>query len=81
MLSFIPPKSLSPKQYQIHYIFAFSSVGRPLISVNTSLLSLVAQNILNIEYKKHPLLELTFDNNNRQKCLDLRPLLPMILRY
>ena len=53
--------------------------------VTNSLLSLVAQNILDIildiEYKKHPLLELTFDDGNRQKCLDLRPLLPMVLRY
>ena len=49
--------------------------------VNTSLLSLVAQNILDIEYKKYPLLELTFDQNNRQKCLDLRPLLPLVLKY
>ncbi len=53
--------------------------------VTNSLLSLVGQNILDIildiEYKKHPLLELTFDDGNRQKCLDLRPLLPMVLRY
>ena len=49
--------------------------------VTTSLLNLVAQNILDIEYKKHPLLELAFDDGNRQKCLDLRPLLPLVLRY
>ena len=49
--------------------------------VTTSLLSLVAQNILDIEDKKHPLLELTFEDGNRQKCLDLRPLLPLVLKY
>ena len=49
--------------------------------VTTSLLSLVAQNILDIEYRKHPLLELTFDQNNRQKYLDLRPLLNIVLKY
>ena len=31
MLSFIPPRNLSPELDQIHYLFAFSTVGRPLI--------------------------------------------------
>ena len=47
----------------------------------TPLLNLVVQNILDIEYRQHPLLELTFDDNNQQKRLDLRPLLPIILRF
>ncbi len=46
----------------------------------TPLLNLVAQNILDIEYGKHPLLELAWDDNNRQKRIDLRPLLPIVLR-
>ena len=45
------------------------------------LLSLVAQNILDIEYRKLPFLELTFDNGDRQRRLDLRPLLPIVLKY
>ena len=47
----------------------------------TPLLSLVAQNILDIEYGQHPLLELIFDNGDRQRRLDLRPLLPIVLKY
>ena len=46
----------------------------------TPLLNLIAQNILDIEYGKHALLELTFDNGDRQMCVDLRPLLPIVLR-
>ncbi len=46
----------------------------------TPLLNLVAQNILDIEYRKHALLELTFDDNDRQMRVDLRPLLPIVLR-
>ena len=46
----------------------------------TPLLNLVAQNILDIEYRKHALLELTFDNGDRQMHVDLRPLLPIVLR-
>ena len=44
------------------------------------LLNLVAQNRLDIEYRKHALLELTFDNGARQMRIDLRPLLPIVLR-
>ena len=45
------------------------------------LASLSSQNFLDIEYRKYPLLELTFDDGNQQRCLDLRPLIPIILRY
>ena len=47
----------------------------------TPLISLSAQNFLEIEYRKPPLLELTFDEGNQQRFLDLRPLMPIILRY
>ncbi|MDJ0690245.1 MAG: hypothetical protein QNJ41_17255 [Xenococcaceae cyanobacterium MO_188.B32] len=47
----------------------------------TPLLSLVTQNILDIEYRQHPLLELIFDHGDRQRRLDLRPLLPIVLKY
>ena len=43
--------------------------------------NLCAQNLLEIEYKKHPLLELTFDDGNQKRFVDLRPLIPIILRY
>ncbi len=43
--------------------------------------SLGAQNLLDIEYKKHPFLELTFDDGNQKRFVDLRPLIPIILRY
>ncbi len=46
-----------------------------------SLIDLVAQNLLEIEYRKHPLLDLTFDDGNQQRLLDLRPLIPIVLRY
>ena len=45
------------------------------------LVSLCAQNLLDINYRKHPLLELTFDDGNQKRFLDLRPLMPMVLRY
>ncbi len=45
------------------------------------LIDLVAQNLLEIEYRKHPLLDLTFDDGNQQRLLDLRPLIPIVLRY
>ena len=47
----------------------------------TPLVSLSPQNFLDIEYRKYPLLELTFDDGNQQRCLDLRPLIPIVLRY
>ena len=50
-------------------------------TLTTPLLNLATQNILDIEYRKSPLLELTFDNGNQKRCLDLRPLMPIILRY
>ena len=43
--------------------------------------SLGAQNLLEIEYGKHPLLELKFDDGNQKKFVDLRPLIPIVLRY
>ena len=45
------------------------------------LASFFAQNLLEIEYGKHPLLELTFDNGNQKRFLDLIPLMPIVLRY
>ena len=50
-------------------------------SLTAPLASLLAQNFLEIEYGKHPLLELTFDNGNQQRFLDLRPLISIVLRY
>ena len=47
----------------------------------TPLLSLVTQNILDIEYRQQPLLELIFDHGDRQRRLDLRSLLPIVLKY
>ena len=49
--------------------------------ITPPLSDLAAQNYLEIEYRKHPLLELTFDNGDRQRLLDLRPLIPIVLRY
>ncbi len=45
------------------------------------LIDLAAQKLLDIEYGKHPLLDLTFDDGNQQRLLDLRPLIPIVLRY
>jgi len=50
-------------------------------TVTTPLLNLTRQNILDIEYGKIPLLELTFDYNAQKKLLDLRPLVPIIFKY
>ncbi len=47
----------------------------------TPLVSLGAQNLVDIEYKKHPLLELTFDDGNQKRFVDLRPLIPIVLRF
>ena len=45
------------------------------------LVSLGAQNLVDLEYKKHPLLELTFDDGNQNRFMDLRPWIPIVLRY
>ena len=50
-------------------------------TLTTPLIDLATQNILDIEYRKSPLLELTFDDGNQKRYLDLRPLIPIILRY
>ena len=50
-------------------------------ALTTPLVSLCAQNILDIEPRKHPLLELTFDDHNQKRFLDLRPLIPIVLKY
>ncbi len=49
--------------------------------LTTPLVSLSAQKLLDIEQRMHPLLELTFDYGNQQSLLDLRPLIPIVLRY
>ena len=54
--------------------FAYRTLTSPLLNLAT-------QNILDIEYRKSPLLELTFDDGNQKRYLDLRPLIPIILRY
>ena len=48
--------------------------------ITPPLLGLAAQKLLDIEYKKHPLLELTFDDGNQGRFVDLRPLIPIVLR-
>ena len=45
------------------------------------LVGLGAQNLLDIEYGKHSLLELTFDYGNQKRFLDLKPLMPMVLKF
>ena len=45
------------------------------------LLSLAAQKLLDIEYRKYPFLELTFDDGNQKRFVDLRPLIPIVLRF
>ena len=50
-------------------------------TLTTSLDNLAAQNILDLEYRKTPLLELTFDDGNQTRCLDLRPLIPLVFKY
>ena len=47
----------------------------------TPLYNLAAQNILDLEYRKSPLLVLTFDDGNQTRCLDLRPLIPLVFKY
>ena len=49
--------------------------------ITPSSLDLATQKLLEIEYQKHPLLELTFDDGNQQKFVDLRPLIPIVLRF
>ncbi len=49
--------------------------------ITPPLIDITNQKLLEIEYKKHPLLELTFDDGNQQRLLDLRPLIPIVLRY
>ena len=50
-------------------------------TLTTPLDNLAAQNILDLEHSKSPLLELTFDDGNQARCLDLRPLIPIALKY
>ena len=45
------------------------------------LIDLAAQKLLAIKYQKHPLLDLTFDDGKQKKFVDLRPLIPIVLRY
>ncbi len=47
----------------------------------TPLLNLAEQNVLNIEPSQSPLLELIFDDRKQKRSIDLRPLLPMVMRY
>ncbi len=54
------------------------SSDRPL---SDFLLCLVQQNILEIEQSKYPLLELIFDDYRQKKSLDLRPLIPIVMKY
>ncbi len=49
--------------------------------ITPPLIDLATQKRLDIEYGKHPLLELTFDDGNQQKFVDLRPFIPIVLRY
>ena len=49
--------------------------------ITPPLIDLAAQKLLDIEYGKHPLLELTFDDGNQKRFVDLRPLIPIVLRY
>ena len=39
------------------------------------------QKLLEIKYQKSPLLDLTFDDGNQEKFVDLRPLIPIVLSY
>ena len=50
-------------------------------TLTTPLDNLANQNILDLEYRKTPLLELTFDDGNQARCLDLRPLIPIVFKY
>ncbi len=45
------------------------------------LIDLANQKLLEIKYQKSPLLDLTFDDGKQEKFVDLRPLIPIILRY
>ena len=49
--------------------------------ITPPLIDLATQKLLEIEYRKHPLLELTFDDGNQKRFVDLRPLIPIVLRY
>ena len=53
----------------------------PEHTLTTPLHNLAAQDILDLEYSKSPLLELTFDDGNQKRCLDLRPLIPIVFKY
>ena len=49
--------------------------------ITPPLIDLAAQKLLDIEYGKLPLLELIFDDGNQTRLIDLRPLIPIVLRY
>ncbi len=49
--------------------------------ITPPLIDLAAQKLLEIKYQKSPLLDLTFDDGHQEKFVDLRPLIPIILRY
>lgn len=49
--------------------------------LSTTLLTLVQQNLITIEQERYPLLELIFDDGKQKSSLDLRPLMPIVLRY
>ncbi len=51
------------------------------LPLSAPLLDFVQQNILEIEKSKYPLLELTFDDYRQKKSLDLRPLIPIVMKY
>ena len=48
---------------------------------NPPMIALATQNLLEIEYRKQPWLDLTFDDGNQKRFVDLRPLIPIVLRY
>ncbi|MGK7893112.1 MAG: hypothetical protein AB4372_05635 [Xenococcus sp. (in: cyanobacteria)] len=49
--------------------------------ITPPLIDLASQKLLEIEYQKHPLLALTFDHGKQKKFVDLRPLIPIVLRF
>ena len=84
----IPRSNLTPKiEPQLTQTLGMSKLTRAKLQISsnrplsTFFLNLIRENILEIKQGEYPLLEMIFDDRQQQKSLDLRPMVPIVLRY